>query len=57
MEARGGGGPCPAEQQAKINSRPEESIQRACQRTVRLPCMMDSRDVHSLFAGGLCSGE
>lgn len=43
--------------QAKINSGPEESIQRACQRTVKLPSMMDSLDVHSLFAARLWSGE
>ncbi|KAG7239727.1 hypothetical protein INR49_028663 [Caranx melampygus] len=41
--------------QAKINSRPEESIQRACQWTVKLPSMMDSLDVHSLFAARLWS--
>lgn len=43
--------------QAKINSGSEESIQRACQRTVKLPSMMDSLDVHSLFAARLWSGE
>lgn len=43
--------------QEKINSRPEESIQRACQRTVKPPPMMDSLDVHSLFAARLWSGE
>lgn len=43
--------------QAKINSGSEESIQRACQRTVKLPSMMDSLDVHSLFAARLRSGE
>lgn len=43
--------------QAKINSGSEESIQHACQRTVKLPSMMDSLDVHSLFAGRLWSIE
>ncbi|KAK1889341.1 putative septum site-determining protein MinD, partial [Dissostichus eleginoides] len=41
--------------QAKINSGSEESIQCACQRTVKLPSMMDSLDVHSLFAARLWS--
>lgn len=43
--------------QAKINSRSEESIQHACQRSVKLPSMMDSLDVHSLFAARLWSSE
>lgn len=43
--------------QAKINSRSEESIQHGCQRTVKLPGMMDSLDVHSLFAARLWSSE
>lgn len=43
--------------QVKINSGLEESIQRACQKTVKLPSMMDSLDVHSLFAARLRSGE
>lgn len=43
--------------QAKINSRPEKSIQRGCQWTVKLPSVMDSLDVHSLFAARLWSGE
>lgn len=45
------------QKQAKINSGAEESIQHGCQRTVKLPSMMDSLDVHSLFAARLWSSE
>lgn len=43
--------------QEKINSGPEESIQRGCQKPVKLSSVMDSRDAHSLFAARLPSGE
>lgn len=45
------------QRRAKINSGAEESIQHGCQRTVKLPSMMDSLDVHSLFAARLRSSE